>query len=601
MIKTDMDRITQRYDQLVTNLTSKRNSDGFWTGRLSTSALSTAVSIVALKLSGDPSDLPRVEKGFTWLCSSINADGGYGDTPESVSNLSTTLLSYSAIFFCRKGYSGNHVLASMEKWLAGRGINIGSAEVVTSILNVYGKDYTFSLPILSMLTLCGVLPQSTLEMIPRLPFELTLLPASFYRFLNLRVVSYALPALIGVGIYLHRNRKKGFPGIRHLREKSIRPAIKKLDMLLPESGGFLEAIPLTGFVAMCLIKCGETDNNTIRKGLGFLRNQQRDDGGWPIDTDLSTWVTTLAIKAMGEEINTVLNRKETDTLRNHLLKLQYKTKHPFNGANPGGWGWTSYSGSVPDADDTPGAILALLLLFSGKKAEIDAIENGCRWLTGLQNSDGGFPTFCRGWGKLPFDQSCADLTGHALLALLKSVEVLHEKMDKKLLATINRTISKAARYLEKSQSEDGSWLPLWFGNQLTADKTNPVYGTAKVCIYLSDSLACKRTGKDKINRIETMVRKAHEFLLKQQNSDGSWGGKSGIEGSVEETSLAVSALAEVHPVESLRGINWLPENNNINAAPIGLYFAMLWYDEQMYPVIYNVEALRKYIKCNCVV
>ena len=98
-----------------------------------------------------------------------------------------------------------------------------------------------------------------------------------------------------------------------------------------------------------------------------------------------------------------------------------------------------------------------------------------------------------------------------------------------------------------------------------------------------------------------MVRKAHEFLLKQQNSDGSWGGKSGIEGSVEETSLAVSALAEVHPVESLRGINWLPENNNINAAPIGLYFAMLWYDEQMYPVIYNVEALRKYIKCNCVV
>lgn len=137
---------------------------------------------------------------------------------------------------------------------------------------------------------------------------------------------------------------------------------------------------------------------------------------------------------------------------------------------------------------------------------------------------------------------------------------------------------------------------MWFGNQLTDDKTNPVYGTAKVCIYLGDSLSFKRPGKEYISRIEKMVRKAQEFLLKQQNSDGSWGGKSGIEGSVEETSLAVSALSEVYPEESSVGINWLLDHNNINAAPIGLYFAMLWYDEELYPYIYNVEALRKYIK-----
>jgi squalene-hopene/tetraprenyl-beta-curcumene cyclase len=596
MINTNMDRITQRYDELAAHLIAKRNSEGFWTGRLSTSALSTSVSIVALKLSGDSSDFMKVEKGFTWLCSNINADGGYGDTPESVSNLSTTLLCYSAIHFCQDADSGKHVIASMDNWLAGYGINMDSSGVERSIMDIYGNDYTFSVPILSMLTLCGVLPASSLDKIPRLPFELTLLPASFYRFLNLRVVSYALPALIGVGIYHHRKRSKGIPGIRQIREKLIGPAIRKLDGLLPESGGFLEAIPLTGFVAMCLIECGETENDTVRKGLGFLRNQQRDDGGWPIDTDLSTWVTTLSVKALGEDISLALKQKETDILRDHLLKLQYKTIHPFNGASPGGWGWTSYSGSVPDADDTPGAILALLLLFSGKKAEVDAVENGCRWLTGLQNTDGGFPTFCRGWGKLPFDRSCADLTGHALHALLKSVEILHDKIDKKFLADIDRTISKATAYLEKHQSDDGSWLPLWFGNQLTDDKANPVYGTAKVCIYLRDSLSFKRHGKEYINRIENMAGKAQEYLLKQQNSDGSWGGKSGIEGSVEETSLAVSALAEVYPEESSGGINWLLDRNNINAAPIGLYFAMLWYDEELYPHIYHVEALRKYIK-----
>ncbi|MFZ2339786.1 MAG: prenyltransferase/squalene oxidase repeat-containing protein [Bacteroidales bacterium] len=591
-----MDRITQRYNELVAQLIDKRNSEGFWTGRLSTSALSTSVAIVALKLSGNTEDHSRVEAGFTWLCRNINSDGGYGDTPESVSNLSTTLLCYSAIHFCQKGDSGKHVIAAMDKWLAGYGININSSDVVRSILDVYGNDYTFSVPILSMLTLCGVLPASSLDSIPRLPFELTLLPASLYRFLNLKVVSYALPALIGVGIYHHSKRSKGIPGIRQIREKLIGPAIKKLDGLLPESGGFLEAIPLTGFVAMCLIDCGKTENDTVCKGLDFLRKQQREEGGWPIDTDLSTWVTTLSVKTLGEDINMVLKQKEIDALRAHLLKLQYKTIHPFNGANPGGWGWTSYSGSVPDADDTPGAILALLLLFTGKEAEIAAVENGCKWLTGLQNNDGGFPTFCRGWGKLPFDRSCADLTGHALLAMLKSVEILHDKMNKKLLADIDRTISKATAYLEKHQSDEGSWLPLWFGNQLTADKTNPVYGTAKVCIYLSDSLSFKRPGKDFITRIDIMVRKAQGFLLKQQNIDGSWGGKSGIEGSIEETSLAVSALAEVYTDECQRGINWLLSRGNITAAPIGLYFAMLWYDEELYPLIYHVEALRKYIK-----
>ena len=592
----EKEAIEKRYGELVEKLISTRNPDGFWTGRLSTSALATSVAIVALRLSGEPEDAARVDAGFSWLCQNINADGGYGDTPESLSNISTTLLCYSAISFCRTGDSGKQTLISMEKWLSENEINIGSPGVVKSILKVYGNDYTFSVPILSMLTLCGVLPLSSLAGIPRLPFELTLFPASFYRFLNLRVVSYALPALIGVGIYLHRKRKDGPAIFSRIRENFVQPAIRKLNKLMPESGGFLEAIPLTGFVAMCLIECGETENITVRKGLGFLRNQQRGDGGWPIDTDLSTWVTTLSVKALGEDTGHFMEKKDIDVLKDHLLELQYKTTHPFNGANPGGWGWTSYAGSVPDADDTPGAILALLMLFSGKKEETEAIENGCRWLTGLQNSDGGFPTFCRGWGKLPFDSSCADLTGHAILALLKSVEILNDRMDKKLLNDIRRTISGAVSYLEKHQSDDGSWLPLWFGNQHTDDKTNPVYGTAKVCIYLNESSCFRRYGENFDSRILQMVSKAQDYLLKQQNTDGSWGGKKGIAGSVEETSLAISAMAEKFPEECALGVYWLLSHDQISAAPIGLYFAMLWYDEELYPLIYHIEALRCFLK-----
>ena len=281
-----------------------------------------------------------------------------------------------------------------------------------------------------------------------------------------------MPALIAVGIYHYCNRGKLIAGIG-LRKRFIKPALKKLNTLVPESGGFLEAIPLTAFVSMCLIRSGFSGSEIVKKGLSFIRKQQRDDGGWPIDTDLSTWVTTLSVKALGEHINLIMDENDRNRLRNHLISLQYKNIHPFNGAKPGGWGWTNYSGSVPDADDTPGALLALLELYSGSSEEAAAIEKGCKWLVDLQNNDGGFPTFCKGWGKLPFDKSCADLTGHALCALIKTICQIGSRLSPKLLQETDNCIHKAMGYLIGVQSTDGSWLPLWFGNQLTPEQDQP--------------------------------------------------------------------------------------------------------------------------------
>ncbi|HEX4645708.1 MAG TPA: squalene--hopene cyclase, partial [Verrucomicrobiae bacterium] len=80
--------------------------------------------------------------------------------------------------------------------------------------------------------------------------------------------------------------------------------------------------------------------------------------------------------------------------------------------------------------------------------------------------------------------------------------------------------------------------------------------------------------------------------------------------SVEETALAVEALAsllenpggkvsEAHSDEiqsaMTKGVSWLIghiENGSwIKPAPIGFYFAKLWYFERLYPVIFTVGAL----------
>ena len=93
--------LENRYTELARLLRSERNESGFWSGQLSSSALATAVSIVSLKINGDDSDKESILIGSAWLQRHINSDGGFGDTPESISNVSTSLLCYGAVYFCR--------------------------------------------------------------------------------------------------------------------------------------------------------------------------------------------------------------------------------------------------------------------------------------------------------------------------------------------------------------------------------------------------------------------------------------------------------------------------------------------------------------------
>ncbi len=576
------------------------NGDGFWSGRLSSSALATAVSVVALKINADNSDNQYVINGLNWLLAHTNDDGGFGDTPESSSNVSTSLLCYAAISYCGKENETAVIsLARIESFLGKQNIELKNDRITSSILSFYGNDFTFSVPILSMLVICGVLDERACTKIPQLPFEFTLFPASWYSLFNLRVVSYAIPALIAVGIFVFKTRKHHNPVMSWIRNRAIQPCLRKLEKIVPESGGFLEAIPLTAFVSMCLITTGYGNNPFKAKGLQFLRAQQRPDGSWPIDSDLSTWVTTLAVKAFGNQMSTEFSFTQIEKLISHLKSIQYKNIHPFNLAQPGGWGWTNLSGSVPDVDDTCGAILALLDLYSGEADESESIINGCQWLTTLQNKDGGFPTFCKGWAKLPFDSSCADLTGHAVLAMTKSLEILGEKISSDLKSALNLAVARSIGYLWNAQDEDGSWFPLWFGNQYTKDLKNPVYGTAKVTIYLKDSLLCNSLGDRMKENIGLLLIRAQNYLLKMQNDDGSWGGSIGIQGTIEESALAVCALARNDTEACSLAFNWLEcerEKNGLRSSPIGLYFAMLWYDEKLFPLIYSIEALRRHLK-----
>ncbi len=518
-------------------LLAELSPNGRWEGELSSSALATSVASFALKLSGRTE---LAERGLQWLKNHRNADGGWGDSPESPSNFTTTLL-------CR---------CALDE-------EVGSPqEVARAILEFYGDDRTFSVPILAMCMLSGKLGEDW-SILPQLPFELAVFPHRFYKFLRLPVVSYALPALIAIGLVRHVNHPTRFSFIRN---RLISRVLNILQEIQPESGGFLEAAPLPGFVGMSLVGAGFGDHPVVQSCFRFLENTVREDGSWPIDINLSTWVTALSARVLQDD----LSDAQQAGLRAHLLQTQWKKEHPFTHAAPGGWGWTYEPGGVPDADDTAAALIALDGLGqTGKSAPA-----GILWLLELQNRDGGIPTFCKGWGKLPFDRSCPDLTAHAIRAFL----AWRKDVDSLLWKKMKRSIDRGLRYLEREQRGDGSWLPLWFGSQSDPMHENPVYGTVRVLEAL------RELEEDEFPRVGKMKQRGFRWMDRAQNPDGSWGG------TIEETALAAGLTG--------KGIDRLLEmtdnGTTYPASPIGLYFASLWYSEKLYPLIFTLEALKRY-------
>ncbi|KAF0170470.1 MAG: squalene-hopene cyclase [Limisphaerales bacterium] len=743
--RLDRARLERALAKARAALLAERGPHGHWEGELSSSALSTATAVVALELwqrhaqpesqsaignrqspMADRSSAigdwqSAIESGLQWLAAHQNPDGGWGDTTLSFSNISTTALCWAA-FGAVPGAEQRwpEAVRRAEAWLGEKCLVISNQSsvpkpsapsattnhsslitnhsppaldrerLITAIISRYGKDRTFSVPILTMCALAGRLGESkdAWRRVIQLPFELAALPQKFFAALRLPVVSYALPALIAIGQVRHHHLPTRNPLTRLLRDRARAKTLRVLERIQPPGGGFLEATPLTSFVTMSLAGSGQADHPVARRGIEFLLQSLRADGSWPIDTNLATWVTTLAVNALGPSIHEVMSAEERRRILDWLLGQQYRTVHPYTNAAPGGWAWTDLPGGVPDADDTAGALLALKTLSSSRRKEApselgtrnaergagnqslltsaatgeveprvrEAAIAGVKWLLDLQNRDGGIPTFCRGWTNLPFDRSSPDITAHALRAWLAWHDEMPKMVQRKMqtackgafsyldgglvfpsFSTLMRSMRRVARLelgvpmkLVQEFEPMLGWVPLWFGNQHQRDEVNCVYGTSRVVIALNhlhrnlvaDNISL-RAVFDAANEttarhglLDHARRNGVGLLACFQQRDGGWGGGFALGGaamgtptSVEETALAVEALAKVagSPVEDDQhraeenwkalstGTDWLllrvEDGTWTQPAPIGFYFAKLWYYERLYPMVFTVAAL----------
>lgn len=650
----EFQRLMRAFEQARRDLLEACDPSGHWTGELSSSALATATAVSALALVERHGETDArsgcfanealearyselIVAGLRWLISHQNADGGWGDTDRSPSNLATTMLVRAA--FHLTGIPSKH-----SDNLARAAEYVKRAGGVAALKKLASRDKTFIVPILTNCALAGLVPWRE---VPSLPFELTCLPPWASRFAQRSVTSCAIPALVATGQAKFFFERPKNPIARAVRRAAIDKSLAQIERMQAENGSFLEGMPLTSFVVMSLASMNRACHPVAQRGVEFLLASVRADGSWPIETNLSTWTTSLSLTALaagGEDL-------QQHECLDWLLDCQQQAPHPVTGAAAGGWGWNDRPGAVPDADDTPAALLALeRWIAPGGCPDEARIANcavdGIDWLLDIQHADGGFPIFARGWSRLPSDRSGTDITAHSLRALvawqsrLDSANAISQAQHELRLANTptngrfelssrvgyapavpssrakrNRTdrkgssappretrlqkaIERGLAFLAASQREDGSWQPLWFGNQAEPGEANPYYGTARVLLAYRD-----------LRRLEDKpAERGFAWLTSHQNADGGWGGtleatkngKPRRHSSVEETAVVVEALlaAPNSPATTAaleRGLEWLTvaveTGEHLTCSPIGHFFAKLWYYEKLYPRIFAVSAL----------
>lgn len=639
-------RLFAACEKVRRDLLAERGPQGHWVGRLSSSPTATATAISALVIAeqyGSPeqhgrtadrlfdadqifqSDLSElIVQSLHWLACHQNEDGGWGDTELSRSEPSATLLVNAAFHLTGVPAKYSGLLERTEMYIRQQG-------GIAAIRKRHESEKPLVAAISANCALAGLIPWKE---VPSLPFELAAVPQAWPRVLKLLGIRYSLPELVAVGQARFHHAQPLNPIDRALRRLSRQRALKALEQMQPESGGFVEGVPLTSFIVMSLASIGLAEHQIVRRGVEFLLANVRGDGSWPLHASLAVRNTALAAGALRPRARGRISGGFEGTSQDAtydgsafradiewLLSCQRTTADAYSRAAPGGWSWTDSAGGIPDAEDTSQVLLALAQSAErvdlAMRRRIDAAaKRGVRWLLSLQNEDGGWPTCCRGAGLVLLQRSSTDVTAQALRALAACRKVfVAPSAGRGLAGQLDRAVQAGLAYLRTQQREDGSWVPLWFGNQDNPHDENPVCGTARVLISLAD------LGYD----ASEAARRGGDWLCRMQHVSGGWGpivrtGKPSWRTalrrppdstaphevpdhgpSVEETSLAMTALARLrghtpgYQSAAERGLAWLVDavenDRHREPAPIGLHFGRLWYYERLYPIVFAVEAL----------
>lgn len=593
-----------------------------------------------------------------WLARQQNSDGGWGDCEGSRSNIATTMMVQAAFRLTGIPAKYSDLMVRADDYVEAEG-------GFSALKRHCNGDKTLLAAIMANCALAGMIGW---RQVPTLQIELACLPSRWRRNIQVSVHRYSRPVVLAVGQAKFHHDPPRNPISRLLRRSFWRKSLTLLEQLQAADDSFLASVPLTAFVVMSLGSVGCQEHAIVERGIEFLLSSVRGDSSWSNTPNRAVANSALALSSLiaGNVENEPAAHnatwedaaRATDTLPDHsltdihahanhhdtqqqhhtnvavtqdcvewLLSCQRSEPNTLTEVTSGGWASSDAVGALPNTCATASVIAALIQSHphaSGTQRErIErAAGRGVVWLLELQNEDGGWATFYRDDALLRRDESGTDVTAQVLRALAawrRDWRTEGTTDARRRWSFIDeraaRAIETGWKYLAAQQESDGSFIPLWFGNEHQPRGKNPVYGTAQVLFAAAE-----------LDRLDSdLAQRAARWIVAAQHSNGGWGppraaiSYSGAEKdgaksrrtneamskycTVEETSLAISALTPLAETNQAvcqtvsRGYTWLTsaieQDGHRKPANIGYSLAKLWYHERLNPLAFAAGTLSR--------
>jgi squalene-hopene/tetraprenyl-beta-curcumene cyclase len=566
-----------------------RQADGHWVFELEADCTIPAEYVLLAHYLGEPADTVLEGKIANYLRRIQGAHGGWPLVHEGDFEMSASVKAYFALKMIGDSIDAPHMVRAREA-IHARGGAINS--------NVFTRF---------MLALFGV---TTWRSVPVLPVEITLLPV--WSPFHLTKISYwarttLVPLLVlaalkpraknpkGVGIdelFLQDPRSIGmtskaphqswgwfllFRSLDHVlrlieplfpkkpRARAIEAAVAFIEERLNGEDGLGAIFPPMANAVMMYEALGKDADYppraVTRRGLAKLLVIGEDEA-YCQPCVSPVWDTALACHAMIEAggdaalpsakqgLDWLLPRQVLD------VKGDWAVKSPDT--RPGGWAFQYNNAYYPDLDDTAVVVMALdrVRRDAPNPAYDAAIARGREWIEGMQSKNGGWAAFDVNnleyyLNNIPFSDHGALLDPPTEDVTARCISMLAQLGEN---ADTSPAVAAGVSYLRKTQLAEGSWYGRW--------GLNYIYGTWSVLSALNAA---------GVGHKDPMVRKAADWLLSIQNTDGGWGEDAtsyrldykGFEGAPTTASqtawalLGLMAAGEVENPALARGVEYL--------------------------------------------
>jgi squalene-hopene/tetraprenyl-beta-curcumene cyclase len=541
-----LDQVSAGIRRAADWLLGQQHPEGYWCGELEADTMLESDYIFMHTLLGT-GDRGKMERAVNEIVRHQNADGGWSIYPNGPSNISLGVKAYFALKLM--GWSPEHpVLERARTWILANG---GVVEC-----NTFTKIY-----------LC-FLGQYEYDAVPAVPPEIVLFPNWFY--FNIYEISawsrailvplsiaYAkkpfkkIPVEQGIDelfvggrknadLHLKWDRKRPIgwrnffllmDRITHLAERvHIRPlrkmALKKAEKWLlarfemSDGLGAIYPAMLNAIIALRCLGYSVDDPQFIRAMDEFERlgiDNPQGEPDYPIPTfrmqpcASPVWDTAQAVYVLG---HAGLTRKDYRLRRAADWLLDKEVRHKGDWAEsvkdvaPGGWYFEFNNEFYPDIDDTAQVLLALSCVQNPRERyQYEASRRALDWIFAMQCKNGGWASFDRDNTKMIFQY--IPFADHNAMLDPPTVDITGRMLEMLAAYGFTRRDPRVERAVQFVLKEQEP-DGSWFGRW----GVNYLYGTFLVLRGLEAMGVWSH---------EPAILQATEWIRMVQNADGGWG------------------------------------------------------------------------------